>query len=367
MSGAKDSFVRRHPVLVLLGVNGLLLAVLLGVAELALRASVGWNPGYYTAVRASDTELEHPYGVIKINSLGFPDAEWDLSRACKVGYFGDSVTYGVGAGYPYRISEIVEAAYPACEHLNLGGIGLSISAREIEHAVRLAGRFGLTDAVYLFNLNDILPDRAFSGELEPPSLRLRDQVVGSLDWLRGRSYLYTFLRTQAKTLLARHGVGFHGYSAYELEPRHNEAVLRETAGRINDFARALREHGVALQLVILPYEMQISAEAAERYAALGIHWEDGFLERGAQRVILPYLDPGLRVIDAYFAFLDDPEDPEPSRNANRLGQYFVYDEGDSLDWNHPNREGHRRIGEYLVRERIFGEPGAGHTLSRAAP
>lgn len=357
MGGSKRSWFSRHPVLALLALNFLIFAVLAGIAEVGLRLFMSYNPGFYTSVRATDTELTHPYGIIKINSHGFPDEEWALSKPRRIGYFGDSVTYGVGAGYPYRISEIVEAAYPEYEHLNLGGIGLSVSNAEIANAVKLARRFGLTDAIYLFNLNDILPDQAFSGELRPTSLRMRDQIVDHLDWLRGRSYLYTFLRTQAKNLLRRHGVGFHGYSAYEFEPRKHEQILRETAGRINHFYEVMAEHGVRLTVVILPYEMQISQEAAAKYAELGIAWEDGFIDRGAQRVIVPFFDEALPVVDAYWAFIDDATDPDRSRVKNGLGEYFVYNKGDKLDWNHPNRAGHRRIGEYLAREDILARTG----------
>ncbi len=353
MGGSKGSWFSRHPVLALVGFNLLVFALLAGVAEIALRLFISYNPGFYASVRATDTELEHPYGIIKINSHGFPDDEWALSRPRRIGYFGDSVTYGVGAGYPYRISEIVEAAYPDYEHLNLGGIGLSVSNAEIGHAAKLARRFGLTDAIYLFNLNDILPDQAFSGELRPTSLRMRDQVVNYLDWLRGRSYLYTSLRTQAKNLLRRQGIGFHGYSAYEFEPRKYESILRETAGRINHFHEVMAENGVRLSIVILPYEMQISLEAQETYADLGIVWEDGFIERGTQQVIAPFFAPDLPVVDAYWAFIDDPQEPESSRGRNGLGEFFVYNKGDKLDWNHPNRAGHRRIGEYLVRRDIL--------------
>lgn len=355
MSTSDPRWFVRRPMLALLVINVAFFAFVLLVAEIGLRMFITYNPGFYTSVRATDTELHHPYGIIKINSHGYPDDEFELSKPRRVGYFGDSVTYGVGAGYPYRVSELLEAEYPGYEHLNLGGIGLSVSMAEIGHAQRLAQEFGLTDAVYLFNLNDILPDQAFSGELQPTSLKLRDHVVNYFDWLRGRSYVYTWLRKTAKTILAGQGVGFHGYSAYELNPVEHEAVLAETADRINHFRDVMAESGVELTVVILPYEMQISDEAAEAYQAAGIEWEDGFLERGAQRVIMEHFAPDLPVIDAYWAFIEDPAKPESSRGANGLGEYFVYNKGDTLDWNHPNRAGHKRIADYLIREGFLDE------------
>ena len=39
---------------------------------------------------------------------------------------------------------------------------------------------------------------------------------------------------------------------------------------------------------------------------------------------------------------------------NGLGEYFVYDLGGRLDWNHPTRAGHRRIAEYILDSGILG-------------
>jgi hypothetical protein len=34
--------------------------------------------------------------------------------------------------------------------------------------------------------------------------------------------------------------------------------------------------------------------------------------------------------------------------------YFVYDKGDKIDWNHPNRAGHARIAEGFIRSGACG-------------
>ena len=60
------------------------------------------------------------------------------------------------------------------------------------------------------------------------------------------------------------------------------------------------------------------------------------------------------MIDAYWAVVQ-PTDEVGSRQANRVGEYFVHDEGDKLDWNHPNRAGHVKIASYLAD---LGVPGA---------
>jgi len=362
MSGREVSWLRRHPGLALLGVNALVFAVFALIAEIALRLYVPYNPGYYMAVRGNSQEVEYPYGTIKINRDGFADIEFELSRPHRVGYFGDSVTYGVGAGYGYRFTDLLREAYPDYDHLNLGGIGLSVSRDTIDRSIELAERYGLDTAVYFMNLNDLVPDVTVAPQEETPVVEetpwTRRGIVwiaGHADWLRGRSYLYTSLRTLVKNQLEARGIGFHGYKAFELEPTTERAVVLETADRVVQFHDELAAHGVRLIVVLLPYEMQISDEATEVYAAQGIHWEPGFLEGSTQRMLTEVLAPHLRVIDLMPAFVD-PEAPARSRAENGVGEYFVYDRGDKLDWNHPNREGHRRIADYLERIDLLGDP-----------
>lgn len=355
MKDRDASWLRRHPILVLLGFNFGLFGLLALVAELALRIYVPYNPGYYVAVQGNSREVEYPYGTIQTNRDGFADVDWDLSRAHHVGYFGDSVTYGVGAGHGYRFSDRLAEAYPDWTHLNLGGIGLSVSQDTIESAVVLAKRYALDRAIYFLNLNDIVPDVSVargSPDVKPSKApwprRMLNWLSEHADWLRGKSYLYTALRTLVKNRLEASGIGFHGYKAFELEPNAEREVLLQTARRVEAFHDALAEQGVELIVALLPYEMQISQEAARVYQGHGIHWESGFLEGSTQRILAERLSQRMRVIDLMPAFVD-PEHVEASRAENGVGELFVYDRGDKLDWNHPNREGHRRIADYLVR------------------
>jgi lysophospholipase L1-like esterase len=101
-------------------------------------------------------------------------------------------------------------------------------------------------------------------------------------------------------------------------------------------------------VVLLPYEMQVSAEAATKYWELGIRWEDGFLDGLPQQRLVQHFSALVRAFDARDAFLNDGS-LGPSQE-NGLGQYFVYDRGDKLDWNHPNREGHRLIARWLAEQ-----------------
>ena len=37
------------------------------------------------------------------------------------------------------------------------------------------------------------------------------------------------------------------------------------------------------------------------------------------------------------------------RASIAVGEYFVFNKGDALDWVHPNRDGHRLVAEYLLK------------------
>lgn len=345
----------RHPMRALLAVNVAVFAAILLVAEITLRIVIPYNPGYYMSVTGQSGELVFPYGTIYLNSDGFSDKEFDLSNPRRIGHFGDSVTFGTGAGYGYRVSELLEEAYPEYEHMNFGGVDLSASASSMAYFKKLAARYEIEKAIYLFNLNDILPDQAVSGETKTTVTRGIGFLRQNLDWLRGKSYVYTWFRNLVKSALAVSGTGWQGYTAYEFHPTEYDEVFRETATRINELARQLDEIGVELTVVLLPYEMQISSEAADAYGKLGVQWEEGFVDGKAQRLLARHMDPAVHTIDAYTAFVA-PDAVEASRARNGLGEYFVYDKGDKLDWNHPNRAGHRKIADYLVREEVFGPP-----------
>lgn len=353
MAAKSGAWFVRHPAIALLLLNVSFFALAAIVAEIVLRISIPFNPGYYIAVAGSSQELIYPYGTIYVNSDGFSDKEFDLGNPNRIGYFGDSVTYGTGAGFGYRLTELLEEVYPAYEHMNFGGLDLSANAASISYFAELAERYELDKAIYLLNLNDILTDRAVAGTEKTAVTHAVGWMRENLDWLRGKSYVYTYLRNLAKSSLAVGGTGWLGYPTYEFYPTEHEAVLRETAERVDLLAELMEQLGVEFTVVLLPYEMQISREAAEKYASLGVAWEDGFLEGKTQRLLAQLVDEDIRVLDAYDSLVD-PLEPEKSRATNRLGEYFVYDKGDKLDWNHPNRAGHRKIADYLIRNEIFG-------------
>jgi hypothetical protein len=355
MDNRQNSRFKRHPVAALLALNAGIFLFLVGLGEVALRIVIPFNPGYYVAVEGDSRELVYPYGTIYINSDGFADSEFDLTNPNRIGYFGDSVTYGTGAGYGYRVSEFLQEAYPTYEHMNFGGIDLSASRSSLKNFVDIADKFELDKAIYLFNLNDLLPEQAVAGTQKNTIGTIRTWVQQNLDWLRGQSYVYTYVRNLAKSALVASGTGWLGYPTYEHFPSQYENVVEDTAKRVNLFGEMLAAEGVDLIVVMLPYEMQISQEAADTYADLGIRWEPAFLEGSTQRMLAARLNPEIPLFDARLAYLGE-KNPESARRKNHVGEFFVYNKGDKLDWNHPNRVGHRRIADYLVEKQILGKP-----------
>ena len=99
-------------------------------------------------------------------------------------------------------------------------------------------------------------------------------------------------------------------------------------------ARELKANGVQMCVVIAPYEMQVSDDAARTYAKLGFSWEDGFLQGSTQKKLRQYLAKDLPVYDGLDAFPD---------HSAPVGNLFVYNAGDKVDWNHPNRAGHAAL------------------------
>ena len=89
--------------------TGAVSLVALGVAlEILLRLVVDYNPSYYVGFyHQQDKTIVFPYGIIHYNSRGYPDGEFLPQKIRpRIGYFGDSVCYGVGAGFGYRVSDL---------------------------------------------------------------------------------------------------------------------------------------------------------------------------------------------------------------------------------------------------------------------
>jgi hypothetical protein len=328
-----SSFFARHEKLTLVLANFLLLLLLVAAGEIAARVSTHYEIGYYTEAKPGpDGKLHYPWGIVPVNAQGYLDEEFDLTSAKpRVGWFGDSVAMGVGAGYPYRISDIVRERTSGFNTWNFSRLGVGFEGRTAEE---IAQKFKLGTIVYLLNLNDILPEtppQSGGGMVVYHGLAF---VKDYLDYLRDRSYLYNYIRTAAKNAIQRLGFEASGYFAFELWPSKSDAVFKSFAERVNATARSLRARGVQMCVVIAPYEMQVSEDAARTYASLGFKWEDGFLGGSAQKKLRAYLDKDLPVYDGLDAFPD---------HSAPVGNLFVYNAGDKIDWNHPNRAGHAAL------------------------
>lgn len=341
-AASRQSPFERHPRVTLLAIWLVLLILLASVGEIVARITTPYDMGFYAFDKeARSTVLTFPYGEIPVNKFGFADVEFDLaSIKPRIGYFGDSVNLGVGAGWPNRFSDYMKAAYPAFEHWNIGG-GLDADVDSNELA-RYAKEFKLSYAVYLMNLNDIHPMAAIDSTSLGGTLvyRLTGFVRDNLDYLRYRSYLYNRIRTAIKTIMTRWGFEASGYYAFELWPEKYDDVFKLTASRLNQQVAMAEAAGVKVCVVLLPYEMQISRDAAATYAKMGFQWESGFTAGSAQERMARYITPSADVFNPLAAFA--PFD-------GKVGRYFVYNRGDKVDWNHPNGEGHRIIADAFMR------------------
>lgn len=338
------------------GVNLGILLLLLLIGEGVARFAVRYNPSYYTSVNATDAVIEYPYGIIKRNSGGHPDDEFDLADPRpRVAYVGDSVTMGVGAGHGYRFSDILEKRFPQYQHMTLVSIGDDFNSKQyMDKRVLEAKVLGVNQFIYFYNLNDTLPTAIPNISDTAPAQEMSLSVIihfikSKTHFLRDKSYLFNWVRFKGRNALARFGIGYRGEPSRELFPEQNSTVLDQVADRINYLAGNLKENGIAFTLVLLPYEMQVSQDAEDTYTRLGIKWSDGFIAGKTQDEIMARLGADITVLDARGAFVQAPED----RLKIKTGRYFVYNKGDSLDWNHPNREGHALIADFLQREGLF--------------
>lgn len=334
---------------------GVVLALLL-IGEGIARYSVRYNPSYYVSVNATSAIIEYPYGIIKKNSLGHPDDEFDLTDPRpRIAYVGDSVTMGVGAGHGYRFSDILEQRFVQYQHMTLASIGDGFNSTEfMDRRVATAKELGVKQFIYFYSLNDTLPSATGKTKISPgsqkfsagPAIRF---IKGQTEFLRDKSYLFNWVRFKARNVLTRFGIGYQGEPSYEFFPEKYGDVLDQVASRINYLALKLKDSGIAFTLVLIPAEMQISDDAEAAYANHGVKWGDGFLAGMTQEGIKSRIDSGIRVLDARGAFVHTPED----KKTIKIGQYYVYDKGDALDWQHPNREGHALIADFLQQQEIF--------------
>ena len=222
-----------------------------------------------------------------------------------------------------------------------------IGEKSMERLAAWAEANDLDRVVYVMNLNDLVHEQ---NSPSPKRAGFFPRVRKGLSWLDGRSYLLTSLGSALETWRMRNGTIPGGH---ELQPDRKSLIYQATAARIREADRSYRAAGVPFTVAILPYEMQISSEAASYYASYGITWDPAF-EQGATQDLLAELLPGVHVVDLRLAFVD-PDDLQASRAENGFCEYFVCTQGGRLDWNHPNAEGHRAIARHLAHSSALGD------------
>ncbi len=343
------ALIARHQGVILVLWGLLVLCLLAGVAEVVLRFTTPYRIDYYTGTFVSKRLIEFPFGEMPFNAHGYPDRDWlDEDTRPRIGFWGDSITSGVGAGFGYRFTDIISSSRPDRDYRNFGGVGEDgiADAAAADKVIEAARRYGLQKIVYAMDLNDLLPDRGSRAEGHSVLYRMKRAAAPYLDRLRTRSYLYNYLRTRLTTAAARLGYGYHGDESYELHPVRNAAVIMQTVARINALATRLDRDGIRLCVAIFPFEMQVSTDAAARYRQYGIKWSGELLQGEPQKMILEALSTTVTGVDLAPAFRQDSLGPD----SIRVGQYFVFNRGGALDWIHPNRSGHRLIAQYLLSQ-----------------
>ena len=126
--GASRRFIERHQRGILVGWTVLLMCLLAGAAEVRIHTLA--NRGdYYIGRTVSKRLIRYPFGDMPFNSDGYPDRDWDPADLReRVGFWGDSITSGVGAGFGYRYTDLIGAARHDRYYMDFGGPGRTASA-----------------------------------------------------------------------------------------------------------------------------------------------------------------------------------------------------------------------------------------------
>lgn len=324
------------------------LLLILIFLEIFLRSYINYNPSYYSAFKKNYKYISYPYGIIPVNSLGYFDDEFKKNNKKTIGYVGDSVLYGVGAGYPYRVTDILKKKGGDFNIYNLGTLpGQDVLNKNfVKKIFSLKEEFNLSRLIYLMNLND-LSDIIYN---EQGSLNKKQKknvnflkILNSKFAFLDNSYLYNFIKFKIKNKLLQRGFDYHGYTALELHPSQNLELIKKVTNKINLVANSLKENDIKFCLAILPYEMQISKDAAEFYKKIGIRFSDDFIDFKTQKIILENIDKS--VIDTIIL-------GETFDRTLKIGEYFVFNKGDKIDFNHLNRKGHLKISEEIFNKRF---------------
>ena len=127
----------------------------------------------------------------------------------------------------------------------------------------------------------------------------------------------------------------------ELLPKSNRENIIYAAKMINLWSQNLENVGLRACVVIIPYEMQISKDAKKYYKSIGIEFDEGFENFLTQNIVKENLSKNLSLLIVKDGFLE-----------KKIGSYFVFNKGDKIDFNHPNKEGHYIIAQEIAKSKI---------------
>ena len=295
---------------------------------------------------------------LTINSRGWRDGEFSLKKpqgVRRIMVIGDSVVFGYGVKLEDTFPKVIERGLNSREPgryevISMGGAGGNTYSqkRVIKENVAIYD----PDLVILaFNLNDILPntfgkytarssaaDRSFRRSILRASLDVRKTLDSGF---RNRSHLYFLLRERMKVLLRQFGIASPSMAplaAFAMESDSGIAAWRDTSGALLGIVDELKKHRVGFLLAILPVDMQLSHEIADIYRReYGFVFDDSLVNGVPQKIITEFAQRhGIACVDVLPSFRKDPQEKK-----------FFRTYGGSIDWNHPNRLGHRIIGEQL--------------------
>ena len=322
------------------------------ILEISCRLFVDFDQNFYSSSKKNKDGkfIIHPYGKIPINQYGFFDEEFKFNSDKEViAYFGDSVTYGVGAGYPYRFTEHLDKINSQFEHINLsGGLGASLNNWNEKYESFLFEN-NIKRVIYVMNLNDIAPlsKEIFNNKenfnIRPKNINfIRGFMKPFDDFLRGPSVLYTYLRFLVKNQLVKAGYESSGYEAIELFPKKNKKNIIEASKKIDQWLDLTKKKGLQSCVIILPYEMQISNDAKNYYQSINIKFEKDFTNFSTQKKI----KNNLKNFDDFYII------DKAGFEEKKVGYYYVFNKGDKIDFNHPNRKGHLSIANEISKKKV---------------
>jgi lysophospholipase L1-like esterase len=291
-----------------------------------------------------------------INSRGWRDTEHVVAKrknVTRIMVVGDSVTFGYGVELEDSFSKILEREVNRggaghWEVMTFGGAAANTYSQKniIESLVRL---YKPDWVIIAFNLNDILPKitktpNSSSPDRRRPLARTFIRLRRTLDAaFRSRSHLYFLVREKSKAVLRQFGIASPAMvplAAFDIDTEYALSAWRDTSGALLEIATTLRNEKIPLLLAVLPIDIQMSAEVADLYRRqFGFKFADSLVEGKPQKILCEFArQHGIACLDLLSAFRKDPDD-------NKF--FRIY--GGSVDWNHPNRAGHRIIGEELAK------------------